>query len=56
VGISGVKVGLLCEYLTVEVFSDISKLASVIKALAIKLISASSIDEVISIVGGVLPI
>lgn len=53
VGISGVKSGLLREYLSASEFSDIAKLAAAIKALPIQLTATRPINEAISTSGGV---
>lgn len=53
IGLSVVKIGLLRECLSVSDFADRAKLASVIKALPIKLLAPRPIDEAISSAGGV---
>ena len=53
VGIKGVKVGLLHEFMPKEEFSSIEKLAAFIKRLPISLIAARPLDEAISSAGGV---
>jgi len=54
IGIEGVKVGLLHEYLDKTEFADSEKLAKAIKSLPIRLIRTRPIDEAISTAGGVL--
>ena len=53
VGIKGVKAGLLREFVTKEEFSNIERLASSIKNLAVPLIATRPLDEAISSAGGV---
>jgi uncharacterized flavoprotein (TIGR03862 family) len=53
VGIKGLKAGLLYEFLEKEVFSDVGKLASAIKALELPVTRARPIEEAISSAGGV---
>lgn len=53
IGIKGVKMGLLYEFLSKDDFTDIEKLASFIKRLPIPLIATRPIDEAISTAGGV---
>lgn len=53
VGISGVKSGLLREFLPPSEFSKPPKLAAAIKSLPIKLTATRPIDEAISTAGGV---
>lgn len=53
VGISGVKSGLLHEYLPASEFSKLPKLAAAIKSLPLKLTATRPIDEAISTAGGV---
>ncbi|MNR79340.1 dihydropyrimidine dehydrogenase subunit A [compost metagenome] len=54
VGITGVKAGLLHEYLSKEEYAQTEKLAAAIKALPLRLHAARPIDEAISSAGGVL--
>jgi len=51
--ISGVKSGLLWEFVDREVFSDPERLASAIKALPIPLVAPRPLEEAISSAGGV---
>ena len=53
VGLKGVKVGLLHEFMPKEDFSNAERLASFIKQLPIPLIAPRSLDEAISSAGGV---
>jgi len=53
VGIKGVKAGLLWEFVPRAVFNDPQKLAAIIKALRIPIISARPLVEAISSAGGV---
>lgn len=53
IGIKGVKMGLLYEVLSKDDFTNIERLASVIKKLPISLIATRPIDEAISTAGGV---
>jgi len=53
VGIKGVKVGLLREFLAKEDFTDVEKLAAFIKQGPIPLIAPRPLDEAISSAGGV---
>ena len=53
VGLKGVKAGLLWEFVPRDDFNDPAKLAAVIKALPIPLVSPHPIDEAISTAGGV---
>ena len=53
VGLKGVKVGLLWEFLPRDDFADPQKLAAAIKALRIPLLAAHPLDEAISTAGGV---
>ena len=53
VNLSGVKTGLLWEFLQKEDFANPNKLASKIKALPLPLISARPLEEAISSAGGV---
>lgn len=53
VNISGIKSGLLWEFLPREQFNDPQRLAALIKALPIPLLAARPLDEAISSAGGV---
>jgi uncharacterized flavoprotein (TIGR03862 family) len=53
VGVAGVKAGLLREVVPAQDFSDPVRLATAIKALPLRLVSARPIDEAISSAGGV---
>jgi len=53
VGLKGVKVGLLHEFLPKEDFANVEKLAAFIKQLPIPLIAPRPLDEAISSAGGV---
>lgn len=53
-GIVGVKAGLLRECATKEDYADPARLAAVIKALPLKLVSPRPLDEAISSAGGVM--
>ena len=53
VGLKGVKVGLLHEFMPKEDFSNIEKLAAFIKQMPIPLIAPRPLDEAISSAGGV---
>jgi uncharacterized flavoprotein (TIGR03862 family) len=53
VGISGLKAGLLWEFVPKEDFQDAYKLASWIKALPVTLLSPRPLEEAISSAGGV---
>lgn len=53
IGIQGVKVGLLYEYISKEDFRNIEKLADAIKAMRITLIATAPIATAISSAGGV---
>jgi uncharacterized flavoprotein (TIGR03862 family) len=53
VGLKGVKVGLLREFMPKEDFSNIEKLAAFIKQMPIPLIAPRPLDEAISSAGGV---
>ncbi|GAB4541972.1 MAG: TIGR03862 family flavoprotein [Anaerolineales bacterium] len=53
-GIKGVKLGLLYEFVPKEDFADAEKLAHWLKALPIPLLSPRPLDEAISSAGGVL--
>lgn len=53
-GIKGVKAGLLRELVSKEDFTNPVKLASAIKKLPLKLVSARPLDEAISSAGGVV--
>jgi len=53
VGLKGVKVGLLHEFVSKEDFLNMEKLASFIKQLPIPLIAPRPLDEAISSAGGV---
>jgi uncharacterized flavoprotein (TIGR03862 family) len=53
VGLKGVKVGLLHEFMPKEDFANAEKLASFIKQLPIPLIAPRPLDEAISSAGGV---
>ena len=52
VGMKGVKVGLLHEFIPKEDFTNVEKLASFIKRLRIPLIAPRPLDEAISSAGG----
>ena len=52
VGMKGVKVGLLHEFMQKEDFANVEKLASFIKRLPIPLIAPRPLDEAISSAGG----
>ena len=52
-GIKGVKAGLLREFVSKEDFSNVEKLAHVVKHLQIPLIATRPLDEAISSAGGV---
>jgi hypothetical protein len=54
IGINGVKVGLLREFVPKPDFNSPDKLAAAIKSLMIPLVSPRPIDEAISSAGGVL--
>ena len=54
VGLKGVKVGLLHEFMPKEDFSNAEKLASFIKRMPIPLIAPRPLDEAISSAGGVM--
>lgn len=53
VGLRGIKVGLLWEFIPKEIFNDPAALAAAIKALPIPLIAPRPLDEAISSAGGV---
>lgn len=53
VGLKGVKVGLLHEFMPKEDFSNVEQLASFIKQMPIPLIAPRPLDEAISSAGGV---
>ncbi|MBL8078612.1 MAG: TIGR03862 family flavoprotein [Anaerolineales bacterium] len=53
IGLKGVKVGLLYEFVSKEDFSNIEKLADAIKALSIPLIATAPIEKAISSAGGI---
>ena len=53
VGLKGVKVGLLWEFVARDDFADAKKLSAAIKALPIPLVAPRPIDEAISSAGGV---
>jgi hypothetical protein len=53
VGLKGVKVGLLHEFMPKEDFSNAEKLAAFIKQMPIPLIAPRPLDEAISSAGGV---
>jgi uncharacterized flavoprotein (TIGR03862 family) len=53
VGLKGVKVGLLHEFMPKEDFLNVEKLASFIKQMPIPLIAPGPLDEAISSAGGV---
>ena len=53
IGLKGVKVGLLYEFVAKEDFSDPAKLAAAIKHLPVPLIAPRPLDEAISSAGGV---
>ena len=52
-GIRGVKAGLLREFIEKEDFTNAERLAELIKALPVPLVSPSPLDEAISSAGGV---
>jgi uncharacterized flavoprotein (TIGR03862 family) len=52
-GIAGVKAGLLRECATRDDYADPARLATVIKALPLRLVSPRPLDEAISSAGGV---
>lgn len=52
-GIQGVKLGLLYEFLTKEVFANPAKLANAIKSLSIPLVSPTPLTTAISSAGGI---
>jgi uncharacterized flavoprotein (TIGR03862 family) len=54
VGLKGVKVGLLHEFMPKEDFVDAERIASLIKCMPIPLIKPRPLDEAISSAGGVL--
>jgi len=54
VGLKGVKVGLLHEFVPKEDFLNVEKLASFIKQMPIPLIAPRPLDEAISSAGGVM--
>lgn len=53
IGIKGVKMGLLYEFLSKEDFTNVENLASLIKHLPITVIAPRPIDEAISTAGGI---
>jgi uncharacterized flavoprotein (TIGR03862 family) len=53
IGLKGVKIGLLYEFVPKEDFLNIEKLADAIKALSIRLIATSPIEKAISSAGGI---
>jgi uncharacterized flavoprotein (TIGR03862 family) len=53
IGLKGVKIGLLYEFVPKEDFANIEKLADAIKALSIPLIATSPIEKAISSAGGI---
>lgn len=53
IGLKGVKVGLLYEFVSKEDFANIEKLVDAIKNLQIPLIATSLIDKAISTAGGI---
>jgi uncharacterized flavoprotein (TIGR03862 family) len=53
-GIAGVKAGLLRECASKEDYADPARLAAMIKALPLKLVSPRPLDEAISSAGGVM--
>lgn len=53
IGLKGVKVGLLYEFVSKEDFSNIEKLADAIKALSIPLIATAPMEKAISSAGGI---
>jgi predicted flavoprotein YhiN len=53
-GLKGVKVGLLHEFMSKEDFANPEQLASFIKQLPIPLIAPRPLDEAISSAGGVM--
>jgi predicted flavoprotein YhiN len=52
-GVTGVKAGLLREVLDREQMNDMTRLASAIKSLPLRLVATRPIDEAISSAGGV---
>jgi uncharacterized flavoprotein (TIGR03862 family) len=54
VGLKGVKVGLLHEFMPKEDFANVEQLASFIKQMPIPLIAPRPLDEAISSAGGVM--
>jgi uncharacterized flavoprotein (TIGR03862 family) len=53
IGIKGVKIGLLYEFVPKEDFANIEKLVDAIKALQVPLVAPSPIEKAISSAGGV---
>jgi uncharacterized flavoprotein (TIGR03862 family) len=53
-GLKGVKVSLLHEYVSKDDFSNVEKLAAFIKALPIPIVAPRPLDEAISSAGGVM--
>jgi predicted flavoprotein YhiN len=53
VGLKGVKVGLLHEFMSKEEFASVERIASFIKHMPIPLIAPRPLDEAISSAGGV---
>jgi predicted flavoprotein YhiN len=53
VGLKGVKVGLLYEFVSKEDLANVNRLASLIKQLPIPLVAPRPLDEAISSAGGV---
>jgi uncharacterized flavoprotein (TIGR03862 family) len=54
VGLKGVKVGLLHEFMSKEEFASVEKIASFIKHMPIPLVAPRPLDEAISSAGGVM--
>jgi len=53
IGLKGVKIGLLYEFVPKEDFTNIEKLVDAIKALPIPLVATSPIEKAISSAGGI---
>lgn len=53
IGLKGVKIGLLYEFVSKEDFSNVEKLVDAIKALRVPLIATSPIEKAISSAGGI---
>jgi uncharacterized flavoprotein (TIGR03862 family) len=54
IGLKGVKIGLLYEFVSKEDFANTEKLADAIKALRIPLVATSPIEKAISSAGGII--